>query len=696
MTSFVRFTFHLIILTLLMSLFACSSGSGTADTTTTAVVSAKLIKSVDQADLERRIKAELKRRYERLGISLIYRYGAVGILTPTTATDASGTPTATTSTTTGSSTPQYSDTNVQEKGVDEGDLVKTDGSFIYLARGSHFLVLKAQPSDQTAIVSDIDLNEPITELYLANGKVTIVTGLYGGPVTASGASSGVATTAVMPVKSYRPLTSLSFFDVTDPTAPVQTAKYELPGAFRGSRRIGTTLYMVTNHSIDLPNPVSCQDYLPSGSFDPKAYGDACTKASEENLKRIDALTLADLVPTYSKVLYAGGVAGSPAVAPAVDWSDVYSPESGNGADLSLVFALDTSSTPPALTSSGVLSSWCRIYMSPEALYLASGNDWYWIQPLAGAAAPPANPEPMTALHKFAVGGGGQPIYRGSGMVAGWLNDQFSMGEYQGKLRIGTTRGGWFGEGISNRLAVLSEQDGKLVESGKIEGLAPGEKIYSMRFDRDRGYMVTFRQTDPLFTFDLSDPANPRTAGEIKVSGFATYIHLMGDNNNQLLTIGKSADSSGRVTGNKLQLFDVTDLATPKLAGDYELGPGWSSAGYDYHAFLYYTPLNLLAIPFYQYGTSLSSTNSGLALFTVNGSGISSMGGIPAGTVTTSYGSYSDYVDRAVVIGTDIYSIAQRNLTVAGSSVQGDIKKVVALPDGYSYQAVPVAGAATPL
>jgi hypothetical protein len=682
MTSFMRFTFYSVILTLVMFLFACSSGSSTADTTTTSVVSAKLVKSVDQADLERRIKAELKRRYERQGISLIYRYGATGIVT-TAATDSSVAPT--TATAAGSSSsPQFSDTNVQEKGVDEGDLVKTDGSFIYLARGSRFLVLKAQPSDQTAIVSDIDLKEQITELYLANGKVTIVTGAYG-PVTASGAS-GVATTAVMPVKSYRPPTSLSFFDVTDPAVPILTAKYELPGDFRGSRRIGSTLYLVTNHRIDLPNPVSCQDYLSSGTFDQNVYADACTKASDENLKRIDALTLADLVPTYSKVLYANGVAGSPVVAPAVDWSDVYSPESGNGADLSLVFALDTSSGTPTLASSGVLTSWCRIYMSPEALYLASGNDWNWIEPMAGVAAPSANPEPMTALHKFAVAGGGQPAYRGSGMVAGWLNDQFSMGEYGGNLRIGTTRGGWFGEGISNRLAVLSEQDGKLVESGKIEGLAPGEKIYSMRFDRDRGYMVTFRQTDPLFTFDLSDPANPRKAGEIKVNGFATYIHLIGDNNNLLLTIGMSA-----LIGNKLQLFDVTDLASPKLVGDYELGAGWSSATYDYHAFLYYTPLNLLAIPFDEYGTSLAAASSGLRLFTVDSSGISLRGAIPAGTYSTNYGSSfsvdrSDKVDRSVVIGTDIYSIARRNLTVAGSA-QADIKKVVPLPDG--YRAIPL-------
>jgi hypothetical protein len=136
-------------------------------------------------------------------------------------------------------------------------------------------------------------------------------------------------------------------------------------------------------------------------------------------------------------------------------------------------------------------------------------------------------------------------------VDGWVNDRFSMSDYEGYLRIGTTRGGWWGEGISNQLAVLSEGDGKLVERGKLTGLGQGERIYSMRFDRDRGYMVTFRRTDPLFTLDLRDPANPRVAGELEVNGFSTYMHLLGTD--RLLTIGRSADATGRVTGNKLQL-----------------------------------------------------------------------------------------------------------------------------------------------
>jgi hypothetical protein len=259
-----------------------------------------------------------------------------------------------------------------------------------------------------------------------------------------------------------------------------------------------------------------------------------------------------------------------------------------------------------------------------------------------------------------------------------------MSDYQGYLRIGTTRGGWWGEGISNQLAVLVGQDGQLLETGKLTGLAPGENIYAMRFDRDRGYMVTFRQTDPLFTLDLSDPANPRVAGELKVNGFATYIHLLGTSTPRLLTIGRSADSTGLVTGNKLQLFDVSDLAAPQLLGDYELGTGWSDALYDPHAFLYYEPLGILTIPYYAYGTTLNTYSSGLNVFDIGAASISLRGKIPAKTITTGYGNYLDTVDRSVIIGSTIYSAAHRSVTAVDSAQLDVIIKVVDLPESYAY------------
>jgi uncharacterized secreted protein with C-terminal beta-propeller domain len=635
-------------------LSACNNGGGGAPQT-----SPRLFKAASSVELETRLKAELINRYQRQETRYLYvgmgggGPGATGgmgeVMTPQDATNTSM---------------PHSETNVQEAGVDEGDLVKTDGSFIFLARGSHFLVLQAQPPAGTVIVSDIDLQEPISELHLATNRLTVISA----PFTVTGS----------------PVTRLSFYDVTTPVTPVLTLRVDFPGTLQGSRRINDTIYVVTNHRIDLSAPVSLWDYLPAGTFDQNAFNAASARATAENVRQIDALTLVDLIPTYSRIVYNGGVGGSPSVSPAVGFGDLYIPETGNGTDLSLVFAIDTLPAEPVVTSSGVLSAWCRLYMSQENLYLASGNNWNWIEPLAGASRPDANPEPWTALHKFAVANGvGQPLYRGSGVVNGWLNDQFSMGEYNGNLRIGTTRGGWWGEGISNQLAIFAEQDNKLIETGKIEGLAPGERIYAMRFDRDRGYMVTFRQTDPLFTFDLSDPAAPRTVGELKVDGFATYMQLIGPANNRLLTIGRSADASGRVIGNKLQLFDVTSLAAPLLLGSFELGQGWSSALYDHHAFLYYEPLGLLTIPYYSFDFTPAGYSAGLRVFSVNAGGIVSRGTIPAQAVSTGYGTYADTVDRAVIIGTNIYSLAHRSVTVAGADLL-DIKKVVGLPEGYGY------------
>ena len=470
-----RRLFGTLLLGIFTLLAACSGGGSSALTTPTtpAVPSTKLVKAAGDADLEKRLKAELVKRYQRQEVR--YYYGGLQAGRPLTPADTGAqTTTSGPQSLTGSSAAAaapHSDTNVQESGVDEGDLVKTDGSFIYLARGSHFLVLSARPAEQTAVVSDLDLTDPISELYLANGRVTLFTAPYNYPVMATGVGTS------MPAFS-RPVTRLHLYDVSNPASPSLRAKYDFPGASQGSRRIGNTIYVVTNYTVDLPNPVTPWDYLAGGTYDMAAFNDASTKATAENLRRIEALTLDEMLPKYSRTLYSGGVAGPTTTVRAVASGDVSCPERGNGTDLSLVFALDTSTATPAVTSSAVLSSWCRIYMSPESLYLTSGNDWFWIEPVAGAALPPANPEPSTAVHKFAVGSGGKPVYRGSGVVSGWTNNQFSLGEYNGYLRIGTTRGGWWGEGISNQLAILCEQGGELVQTGRIE--RPGVRGENLR------------------------------------------------------------------------------------------------------------------------------------------------------------------------------------------------------------------------
>jgi uncharacterized secreted protein with C-terminal beta-propeller domain len=696
--SCARFFLSLMVLVTLSIVSACSnSGTATPPAVTPATVSARLAKPVDDSHLEKWLKTELLKSYQNRDTRYYYTAVGSGVAAVSALDSAASTavsaPQATTAT---SQSKSYSTTNNQETGVDEGDLVKTDGEYIYLARGSHFLVLRGQPVEQAAIVSDIDVKEQITELHLFGARVSLLTAPYNYmdkvtvPATTGVTSGKVSAKKAALMAPVAPGTRMYNYNVATPASPQLEMRYDFPGYLQGSRRVNNTIYLITNHHIDLPAPVSAWSYMAGGNYSLDSYSTASAKALAENMRRIDALTLSDMIPSYSLTPYAGGVAGAAITAPVVTSQDVYIPENGNGTDISLVIAVDSTTAAPVVTSSGIISSWCQMYMSTESLYLASTNSWSWIEPLAGVAQQISNPEPWTALHKFAIANGtGKPLYKGSGIAKGWVNNQFSMGEYNGLLRIGTTRGGWWGESISNRLAIMAEQDGALVEKGSIDGLAQGEKIYSMRFDRNRGYMVTFRQTDPLFTFDLSDPANPKVAGEIKVNGFATYIHLVGQDNNRLLTVGRSADANGRVTGNKLQLFDVTNLATPSLLGEYELGNGWSDALYDHHAFLYYDTLGLLTIPYYSYDgiSGLSAYRSGLRVFKVTENSLVDRGTIPAQVATNGYGSYADTVDRAVIIDNYIYAIAHRSVTLADVT-QLEIKRVIGLPESYvSYYAL---------
>ena len=244
-------------------------------------------------------------------------------------------------------------------------------------------------------------------------------------------------------------------------------------------------------------------------------------------------------------------------------------------------------------------------MSSESLYYASSNSHISI-PTNSSDSIFKNYEYLTGIYKFPLlpnGKFGQPA---AGIVPGWVNDQFSMSEYKGFLRIGTTRTknrNTFSRVRSNtfnQLTILKQENNNLIVTGGITNIAPSERIYSMRYDKERAYMVTFRRTDPLFTFDLSNPYAPKILGELKVTGFSTYIHLFGQNNNRLLTIGRSATEQGRVTGTQIQIFNVEDLKNPTLVASYELGRGWSQALYDHHAFMYYAPKKILAIPWPNY------------------------------------------------------------------------------------------------
>jgi uncharacterized secreted protein with C-terminal beta-propeller domain len=215
-----------------------------------------------------------------------------------------------------------------------------------------------------------------------------------------------------------------------------------------------------------------------------------------------------------------------------------------------------------------------VYGSATSLYVATSDQ-------AGG----------TAIHRFDTADPEVTRYTASGAVRGELLNQFSLSEDDGKLRAATTDA----TGQESFVTVLEEQAGRLAQVGQVGGLGRGERIYAVRFIGKTGYVVTFRQTDPLYTVDLSDPAAPRVAGELKILGFSSYLHPIGDG--LLLGVGQDADAQGRQRGTQLSLFDVSDPANPTRLQQVALGTGTTSgAENEHHAFLWWGPKSLAVVP----------------------------------------------------------------------------------------------------
>ena len=193
------------------------------------------------------------------------------------------------------------------------------------------------------------------------------------------------------------------------------------------------------------------------------------------------------------------------------------------------------------------------------------------------------------------------------------------------------------------MALTTYDELKLEIIGSYEEFAPGESIYSSRFLGDKGFIVTFRQVDPLFAFDLSDPTNPTLKSELKIPGFSTYMHPIDENH--LLTIGRAATDEGRTQETQLQIFDISDMSNVKKTFDHipeqlqnNSGYGYSTAEYDHHAFTYSSENNILAIPLSYYNWQENDSFSGIATFKIDvDTGISENGSVDHG----------DLVDRTI-------------------------------------------------
>jgi uncharacterized secreted protein with C-terminal beta-propeller domain len=480
----------------------------------------------------------------------------------------------------------FSSTNLQEAGVDESDMIKTDGEYLYIANESDVRIVSATPADSMNVVSYVKAGGWIDSIYLYDNKLVILyrpSNGYEDPIVYTDVEKiGVGMPYWIP---YQEKAGMLIVDVSNPMSPETIKDIQVDGYLVASRITGGNLHVITQFMPSLP-PL---DIWYDGSEEDKK------SVTEANNQTLASLTLDDFVPSYN-INDANGVLVEEGRAVAT--KDFIRPQEDGGGTMVSIITINMADPAADFTSTGFIADVHNVYASTESLYLVStiynySEDTYdengfvvW-----------SNPTFETQIHKFDLGS--TVTYAAEGKVDGEILNQFSLGEYEGVLRIATTTGYTWDQTSRNHVFCLQNNGGSLTVIGSIRDLAPGERLYSARFMGDRGFLVTFVQVDPLFTLDLSVPQNPTVVGELKVPGFSTYLHPINDD--ILLAIGQDTKAEGdivKVGGMQLSIFDTSDFANPKLLHSEIIGDRgtYSEALYNHKAVAFWPEKNLLALP----------------------------------------------------------------------------------------------------
>ena len=573
------------------------------------------------------------------------------LVAPTTGPVATGAPTgagAPTSLGT-SSTPSYSTTNNQEAGVDEPDIVKTNGSTIFVASQGTVYAIDATGSTPR-LVGSVDLGTASynAQLLLWGRRLIAISSGFPVPVeTPAGrgvASRGRAATAVFPYY-YGGQTVVTEIDVHDPAAMKVTRTLEIDGSFVDARQNGSTARLVI-------------------SSQPAAIVYPALRA------RVNGWV--PLMRFHSRLT---GRRYARTVSPC---STITRPAQFSGEGMLTILTIDLERGLYATDSESLMADAMVVYGSQHSLYIATQK---WIDPQISVDRIPQSE--TTVIDQFDTSDPLHTTYVASGEVPGFVLNQFSMSEYNGYLRVATTsRPIWWGSGPPQALSqsyvnVLATRGSVLVPVGQVSGLGAGQQIYSVRFIQNAGYVVTFRQVDPLYVIDLSSPVAPRIAGQLELAGYSSYLQPVGDG--LLLGIGQDVGANNEPAGSQLELFDVSDPAAPKLLQRTSLGEGSSSeASYDHHAFLFWPPTQLAVLPVQIYpmtpagpptpspgqsgggsaGTSTTTSSSqsnfvGAVGFHISPSGMSEVGRIEHDPVN----GYPPPIHRALVIGDVLFTVS---------------------------------------
>ena len=595
----------------------------------------------------------------------------------------------------------FSGTNNQEQGVDEADFVKTNGYNIFFVNDGSLHIMDVPEFGEIEHSSTTPIQGNPVAMML-NGDLLVV----------------VSTVSSWNIDSDDPLqdamnwngdwygwrtstlTKFTVYNVSESSSPELNRELYIEGYYMTAREVLGTVRAVTHTWMNIPELRTWINY-PDNYWD-SDYSEeerrnmrevAAQEAMEHNRDVMNEITLEDMIPQIHERI--GGeiithhMSGD-------ECSDFAAPEDALNRGYTSIFTIDLISEDLEFEADHIVGNWPQVYASQDQLIITENAwDWWWFW---------GHDEMMesTNIHTFDISEAGETTYTGSGRVDGTILNQFSISEYEGVIRVATTTGQWgrwwmeAPEPMENHVITLSHaldvESGKtrLLEMGRVDGIAYNETIWSARFVEDRAYIVTFENMDPLWTIDLSNPTSPTIMGELKVPGVSTYIHPLSDD--AILTIGLGpADEEtglGLDWGNtRLSLFNVSNFSDPQETQTLSLSPvedptdgwtwAWSEATWEHKAFQYWAPKGMLAVPLNTYRYNYYYDDNGryhydydwvskLMIVNVTEEGLEMHGEVDHSHLYETEENYwwSSYnIRRSIFMGDYIYAISHAGVTV---------------------------------
>ena len=535
----------------------------------------------------------------------------------------------------------YSTTNTQVENVDEGDIVKTDGSYLYYITNQKVVIIDIQNAQNTSKIAEISYTESTPrELYINNNKLIVITSEN---ELRTEIKSIYATADVAYVDGIKLKTSAITYDITDRSNPKEERKVEMEGTYISSRMIEDNIYMATNKYIT--NAINMVKNYPIEELQEQDYQPTYLDTAVSNETKhigFDQIRYFDDKQVNNYLLLGG-----------------FNINNKEEADIQ-----------------AFLGAGETVYASSKNMYIAKVKTIYDINTYSLLGE-------KTQIVKFGLSNG-KIKYKAENSVDGRILNQFSMDEDENEnLKIAVTQEIQNNTNISNSQQTTSNSiqidnrlyilDKELNQVGSLEGLANGERIYSVRYMKDKAYIVTYKQVDPLFVIDVSDLKNPTKLGELKIPGYSTYLHPYDDTH--IIGLGFDTNSDGSRNWNnglKLSMFDVSDVNNPQEVFTQKIGNSstYSEATYNHKAILYLKEKNIMAFPIQTYQNRQSFSE--VLIYEIDlGKGFVVKGKYSE-NITNEYGKR---VERIVYANGCYYALSDESITVLDEEGCGTIVSI---------------------